>query len=183
MVKEIIAYTDGSASVAGTMKSYSGFATYFPDLFGEKKAFSLGFSQGKTGEMEVLALLYAIKQIPVAYPETIKLIVYSDSEYVVKTFTENRLEKWRLNDWTNTSGTVANKELWIKIHEGLVKRKHLQIELNHIKSHQVEREKDLDKKKQLMSNPHIIGNLVVDNLADYKRHKSRLPNISYLKLF
>lgn len=180
---DIIAYTDGSASVAGSMKGMSGFGTYFPNLFGEKKAFSIGFENGKTGEMEVLALLYAIRQMPVLYRgEQIKLTVYSDSEYVVKTFTENRLEKWRKANWTNTSGEVKNKDLWIKIHEELSKRSFLKLEMKHIKSHQVEKEKNAEKRDLLLKNPHIIGNSIVDKLADYKRHNKRLPDITHLKL-
>lgn len=180
MVPELVAYSDGSASVAGSMKGFSGFGTYFPNLFGEKKAFSLGFENGKTGEMEVLALYFAIKQIPIK--ESVKLVVYADSEYVVKTFTEGRLEKWRTNGWTNTSGEVANKRLWIGIYNMLQQRSGMKIELRHIKSHQVEKERDLLKKKQLMENPHIIGNLMADRLADYKRHTTRLLDTSCLNL-
>ena len=182
MGTEVVCYTDGSSSVAGSMKGYSGFGTYFSNLFGEKKAFSIGFENGRTGEMEVLALLIAIKQMPKKSEEQIKLTVYSDSEYVVKTFTENRLEKWKENGWTNTSGEVANKRLWVKIHDMLRTRKYLTLEMKHIKSHQVDREKDPVKKKELMSNPHIIGNLMADRLANYKRHSSRLLNTQSLKL-
>jgi ribonuclease HI len=176
----ITAYTDGSASVAGSMKGYAGFGTYFPDLFGQKKAFSAGFENGLTGQMEVLALLTAIKQMPLK--DNIKLVVYSDSEYVVKTFTEGRLERWRKADWTNTSGEIKNKDLWIKIHKELKSRSHLKLEMKHIKSHQVEKEKNLEKRALLLKNPHIIGNSVVDKLADYKRHTKRFPDITHLKL-
>lgn len=179
---DIVAYTDGSASVAGKMKGYSGFGTYFPNLFGEKAAFSMGFENGKTGEMEVLALHTAIRQIPTNYNRPIRLTVYSDSEYVVKTFTEGRLKKWKENGWKNTSGEVANKHLWISIDEMLVKQKNLKLELVHIKSHQVEKEKDPVLKKQLMQDPHIIGNLMADRLADYKRHSKRFLNTSSLNL-
>lgn len=181
-MKEILVYSDGSASVAGPMKGYSGFGTYFPDLFGKKKAFSLGFENGKTGEMEVLALYYAIKQMPKTCLYPVRLKVYSDSEYVVKTFTENRLEKWKENGWTNTSGEVANKHLWIRIYDMLVERRYLVLELNHIKSHQVEKEKDPIRKKELMKNQHIIGNLMADKLADYKRHTTRLLNTKCLNV-
>lgn len=179
---DIIAYTDGSASVAGKMKGYSGFGTYFPELFGERKGFSMGFENGKTGEMEVLALYFAIKQIPIRSKESIKLTVYADSEYVVKTFTEGRLERWRENGWRNTSGEVANKRLWISIYSMLVARKHLELELIHIKSHQVEKEKNPVLKKLLMQDPNIIGNLMADRLADYKRHSTRLKDTLELKL-
>jgi len=177
MGSEINVYTDGSASVAGSMKGYSGFGCYFPDLFGKPKAFSIGFEKGKTGEMEVLALLYAIKQMP--FTEVI-LNVYSDSEYVVKTFTEDRLQKWKSNGWTNTSGEVANKNLWIKIDREVLSRPKMKLNLIHIRSHQVDKEKDPDKKKLLMSNPHIVGNLMADKLADYKRHTTRLAHVGCL---
>lgn len=179
---DIVAYTDGSASVAGSMKGFSGFGTYFPNLFGERKAFSIGFENGKTGEMEVLALLMALKQMPKRSEEQIKLTVYADSEYVVKTFTENRLEKWKENGWTNTSGEVANKHLWVKIYEMLRFKKYLKLEMKHIKSHQVEKEKDLTKRRELMKNPHVIGNLMADSLANYKRHTTRFLDTYSLNL-
>jgi ribonuclease HI len=180
MVDEIVAYTDGSASVAGTMKGYSGFGTFFPNLFGKKAAYSMGFENGKTGEMEVLALLIALRKMPLY--SSVKLTVYADSEYVVKTFTENRLKKWKENGWTNTSGEVANKRLWILIDREILTRPLLKLELKHIKSHQVDKEKCPIKKAELMSDPHIIGNLMADKLADYKRHSSRLLNTQSLNL-
>ena len=169
----IIAYTDGSAVVNGKDAGKSGFGAYFPDLFGKKKAYSLGYKQGKTGQMEVTALLYAIKAIPKERTTPTRLIVYSDSEYVVKSFTEHRLKKWIANDWQNSSGTVANLELWKQIVGELHRRRFsLTLEMRHIKSHQVDKEKDPEKKKELMKNPHIIGNMMADKLADYKRHKN-----------
>ena len=39
----IIAYTDGSAVASGVLNGHGGFGTYFPNLFGKRKAFSLGF--------------------------------------------------------------------------------------------------------------------------------------------
>lgn len=173
-MKEIIAYTDGSAVVAGERKGNGGFGTYFPDLFGEKKAFSLGYKQGKTGQMELTALLYAIRALRHTYGDMkVKLIVYSDSEYVVKSFTENRLMKWIKAGWRNSSGVVANLELWKEICTELytIRGHFLTLEMRHIKSHQVEKEKDPEKKKLLLKDPHIIGNMMADRLADYKRHK------------
>lgn len=174
-MREIIAYTDGSAVVAGKDKGKGGFGTYFPDLFGKQKAFSLGYKNGKTGQMEVTALLYAIKAMPLDLGhQKAKLIVYSDSEYVVKTFTEKRLSKWVKAGWRNSSGEVANLELWKKIvGELYVKRGHyLELEMRHIKSHQVEKAKNIFEKKNLMNDPHIIGNMMADRLADYKRHEN-----------
>lgn len=173
-MKEIFAYTDGSAVVNGINKGKGGFGTYFPDLFGKRRAWSLGFKQGKTGQMEVMALLYAIKALNHTYGDMkVKLIVYSDSEYVVKTFTEKRLMKWIRAGWRNSSGVVKNLELWKEICTELytVRGHYLTLEMRHIKSHQVEKEKNPVGKAYLMQDPHIIGNMMADKLADYKRHK------------
>lgn len=170
-IKKILAYTDGSAVIVGPKKGNGGFGTYFPDFFGKKKAFSMGFLDAKTGQMEVTALLMAINAMPKTCISPIELIVYSDSEYVVKSFTEGRLLKWEANGWKNSSGVVKNRELWELILSGLQNRKYLKLTIHHIRSHQVEKEKDKHKKELLMKDPNIIGNLMADRLADYKRHE------------
>lgn len=166
-MKKIFAYTDGSASVRGENAGKGGFGTYFPNLNGKPMAFSLGYKNTKTGAMEVTALHYAIAAIDPSLE--CKLIVYSDSEYVVKSFTENRLERWAKNDWISYGSTIKNKELWQSIWKMLGQRNKMKIELRHIKSHQLEKEKNPDKLEKLKQNPHIIGNAMADRLADYKR--------------
>lgn len=168
--KEIFCYTDGSASVTGAMAGQGGFGTYFPDLFGKKKAFSLGFKKATTGQMEVYALMVAIRAMPLTCLYPVVLNVYSDSEYVVKSFTENRLFKWMNNGWRNTSGEVKNKYLWQEIVRLLDERNYLKLKMIHIRSHQVDKEKDPYIKEQMLKDPHIQGNLIVDKLANYKRH-------------
>lgn len=168
--KIILAYTDGSASVQGKSKGRGGFGTYFPDFYGSQRAFSDGFLETKTGAMEVSALYYAIKAMPKRSTEKVVLRVYSDSEYVVKSFTENRLERWIQAGWRNTSGKVKNQEKWAAIVNALNCRGYLTLDMIHIRSHQVEKEKDPIKKANLLKDPHIIGNMVADVLADYKRH-------------
>ncbi len=177
----ITAYTDGSATVAGVNAGKSGFGVYFPELRGSPRAFSLGFKKGLTGQMEVCALLFAIRAMVPNSEEKICLRVYSDSEYVVKTFTENRLQKWFLNGWINSSGEVKNKELWKLIKEGLDSRPFLELEMIHIRSHQVEKEKDPLKKSLLLKNLDIIGNSIADYFADYKRHTYLLGSIKDIK--
>lgn len=169
---KIIAYTDGSAVVRGKCKGHGGFGTYFPDLDGKPQAFSQGYLDTKTGRMELTALYYAIIAIPVdsLYMKDGCLEVYSDSEYVVKSFTEKRLEKWISNDWTNTSGKVKNKDLWMKIISELEKRPQMTLKMVHIKSHQLDKVKDITERNELLKNPHIVGNAVADRLADHKRH-------------
>ena len=180
MAVEVICFTDGSACIKGDYAGVGGFGTFFPDLFGKKIAFSAGYSDAKVGMMEVLALLHAIEAMPLNRTESLVLTVYSDSEYVVKTFTEKRLEKWKNAGWKNTSGEVANKKLWIDIDSGLMKRKYLSLNMKHIKSHQIEKEKDPIKKETLKKDFYIRGNLIVDRLADYKRHAVLLDSKTIL---
>lgn len=168
--KIIKAYTDGSAVVVGPKKGNGGFGTYFPDLFGSKQGFSAGFENTKTGRMEVMALYYAI--VPFEVDKNIHLKVYSDSQYVVKTFTEKRLEKWIRGNWISNGAQIKNVDLWIKVKEALDNRPNLKLELIHIKSHQVEKEKNPVAKAYLLLDPNIVGNMMADILADYKRHST-----------
>jgi ribonuclease HI len=173
-MRTIKAYTDGSAVVVGKRKGAGGFGCYFPSFYGNKLAYSLGYEDTKTGRMEIMALLYAIESFYVNHKERVLLQVYSDSEYVVKSFTERRLQKWMLAGWTNTSGAVKNRDLWERVVKALNDRKYLQLQMIHIRSHQVEKEKDEEKKKLLMLDENIIGNMMADRLADYKRHTTLL---------
>lgn len=175
-MKTILAYTDGSAVANGKNKGKGGFGTYFPNLEGRKRAYSLGFRWTKTGRMEVMALYYAIKNMPLKSKEQVKLQVYTDSEYVEKTFTQKRLQKWIQAGWRNSSGEVKNKDLWEEILIELNKRKWMLLDMKHIRSHQVEKEKDPTKKALLLKDPHIIGNMIADKLADYKRHTNLLES-------
>ena len=130
--------------------------------------------------MEVLALLYAIKAMPERMNKQAILEVYSDSEYVVKSFTEGRLKRWIAAGWINSSGLVKNKDLWEQIMIELKRRSYMIFRINHIRSHQVDKEKDPIKKKLLQKDPHIIGNMMADWLADYKRHETLLPDITHI---
>tara|TARA_R110002126_G_scaffold20212_1_gene75151 strand:+ start:257 stop:796 length:540 start_codon:yes stop_codon:yes gene_type:complete len=171
---KIVAYTDGSAVVRGKSKGHGGFGTYFPNFYGSKRAFSLGFRDTKTGRMEISALYYAIVAFEIDHKADVLLHVYSDSEYVVKTFTEDRLERWIDNGWRNASGDIKNQDLWKAIIVALEQRDFLTLKMEHIRSHQVEKMKDPKEKKLLMKDPNIQGNRVADFLADYKRHKQLL---------
>ena len=170
---KILCYTDGSAVASGKLKGHGGFGTYFPNLFGFKKAFSQGYLDTKTGRMEQMALLYAIKAIPKDLK--CELIVRSDSQYVVKTFTENRLKRWVLNGWQSYSGQVANVDLWKRIKKELDCRKELKLTMIWIKAHQLDKLKksQIKERKELLKNEHVLGNAVADALANHKRHKNK----------
>lgn len=61
---------------------------------------------------ELTALINALKQIKTTH---IPIVVYSDSQYVIKGLTEWR-KGWEARGWVNTNKKpVANKELWIEL--------------------------------------------------------------------
>ena len=165
-MKTIIAYTDGSAVVSGEYKGRGGFGVYFPDFYGKPKGIHIGYQHTKTGRTEQLALLYALKAFRDESPEQITLKVYSDSQYVVKSFTDKRLEKWISNGWQNSSGNVKNRDLWEEILYELECRPFLTLDMNWIKAHQLDKEKNPVAKAYLMQDPHIVGNAMADKLAD-----------------
>ena len=171
-MKTVIAYTDGSAVVNGKMKGAGGFGAYFPNFYGNPKAFSAGYVDTKTGRMEISALYYAITAFYVNHKEDIELTVYSDSEYVVKTFTENRLERWIKEDFYGKK----NVDMWKAIIKALEERPFLKLKMIHIKSHQYEKERNSIIRAKMLDNPHIVGNMLADKLADYKRHKKLLKS-------
>lgn len=174
-MKTIIAYTDGSAVVSGENKGKGGLGVYFPDHYGTPKGIHVGFKNTKTGRVEIMALLEAIKSFDISTKELTTLKVYSDSQYVVKSFTEKRLEKWISNGWKNTTGNVKNRDLWETLLNEIDIRKHfLTLDIEWIKAHQIEKEKDAKLKRELKKNPHIIGNAMADKLADKWRIGEKL---------
>tara|TARA_R110002167_G_scaffold148488_2_gene341453 strand:+ start:356 stop:892 length:537 start_codon:yes stop_codon:yes gene_type:complete len=171
---KIIAYTDGSAVASGRLKGHGGFGVYFPNLLGKRVAYSLGYKDTKTGRMEIMALLYAIRAIPKDLE--CELEVYSDSQYVVKTFTENRLQKWVSNNWQSYGNDIKNVDLWKKVLKELRLRPRLILSMMWIKAHQIDKLKKSEshKRKELLKNEHVVGNSIADKLADHKRHIKKL---------
>tara|TARA_R110000796_G_scaffold70936_1_gene160982 strand:+ start:499 stop:1092 length:594 start_codon:yes stop_codon:yes gene_type:complete len=168
-MKQIIAYTDGSAVVSGANKGRGGYGAFFPDFYGKPKGLHEGFLYTKTGRTEMHALLSAINAFDWktdAADEHVMLTVYSDSQYVVKAFTDGRLNKWKDNGWTNSSGKVKNKDLWLRILYALEQRRYLKLDMIWIKGHQLDKEKNPVAKAYLMQDPHIVGNAMADILAD-----------------
>ena len=88
--------------------------------------------------------------------------LYSDSEYVVKGFTEGRVERWRARGWKLNDGKgVKNLDLW-KLLVHLVDKRH--VEFVWIKGHS-----------------GIPGNERADALADAAaRSPDKKPDLGYI---
>ena len=108
-------YTDGSSKKIGE-KRFGGWA--FVAIEENKKITSSMGSQvdatNQQMELEAVrqALLYSSK---IRTPEQ-RVIIYSDSAYIINCYQQHWYESWRANNWqTSTHKPVANIEYWIDI--------------------------------------------------------------------
>lgn len=82
MEDRIIVYTDGSAIDNGSDKSRCGWAVKL--MYGKASKLKSGNARGYTNnQMEMMAVHEAMKSI---HDKTKPVTIYSDSQYVVKTF-------------------------------------------------------------------------------------------------
>jgi len=108
-------YTDGSSKKLGE-KRFGGWAFFAIE---ENKRLTSGVGNmldatNQQMELEAVrqALLYSTK---VRKPEQ-RVIVYSDSAYIINCCQQHWYENWRINNWfTSTQKPVANVEYWVDI--------------------------------------------------------------------
>lgn len=143
-------FTDGSCYY----KSGQGGAGAYI-ISGEKEFFiSEGFKSTTISRMEGMAVYLAIKSLKEGIEDTVN--VYSDSEYIVKSFTEKRLDRWVKSGFVG----VKNVDMWRAILNEISMRPNIKFAFRHVRGH----ESDID-------NPITFGNNVADRLADYKLKK------------
>lgn len=140
----VIAYTDGSAA----WQSGLGGAGVYITFDDQERFISKPFSNTKVGRMEQMAVLLLLRAIT---DKSIELIIYSDSQYVVKSITEGRLKRWSANKYQG----IKNEDLWRQIHNEL-KKFEILIKIIHIKGHN-----------------GTFGNEMADILANYRQFKPK----------
>lgn len=178
MRRAIIAYVDGSA-----FKYWGGAAAVL--LYGDRvvkvrKGFVPG-SLGATGEtpdvysvptnqqMEIMAAILALRKIKTNRPR--KVIIRSDSAYVVNCFRDGWIPNWRERGWKNSGGKpVANRALWetldawVAIHD---------VTFEKVKGHSGDRYNDmadeLATKARLAATRRTRGRNVESSLDDHTR--------------
>lgn len=149
MIPNITIYTDGSCY---WKTKEGGIGIYFLD---SNKAFHKGFSNTSTDRMEIIAFLYAIKNIKnIPCHVEIKL----DNQYVTNSINEGWVYEWERSNWC----ARKNADLWKKALKEIRKRNKVKFKITWIKGHQ----KDL-------TNDDAFYNALVDRLCDYKQFKER----------
>lgn len=102
----VIIYTDGSS------RGNPGPGGYGTILMSgnHKKELSQGYKHTTNNRMELMAVIAGLEALK---KQGLRIVVYSDSKYVV-----DAVEKGWLNKWiaTNFKGGKKNKDLWLQFH-------------------------------------------------------------------
>ncbi len=104
-MKTVTIYTDGACS---GNPGPGGYGTVL--LYGEaRKELSGGYRLTTNNRMEILAVIKGLE----ALKEPCKVLLYSDSRYVVDAIEKGWVAKWRQNGWMrNKKERAQNVDLW-----------------------------------------------------------------------
>ena len=113
----VLLFSDGSAR--GNPDGPGGYGTIlqFTDAGGNlhEKELSRGYRRTTNNRMELLGCIAGLE----ALNRPCRVLVYSDSQYVVKAFTDGWLDSWQKHGWMRGSGSrkepVKNPELWKRL--------------------------------------------------------------------
>lgn len=106
MSEPVLIYTDGSSRGNPGPGGYGIILKYG----GHERELSKGFRNTTNNRMELLAVIEGLKALR---KKGISVIVYSDSQYVVKAIKEGWLKKWIAN---NFKGGKKNPDLWKELY-------------------------------------------------------------------
>ena len=107
-------YTDGSSRGNPGRGGYGAIL-----LWGKiKKELAQGYKLTTNNRMELMAVIAALEALK---KTNLNLVVYSDSNYVVKAVMEGWLTKWIK---TNFKGNIKNRDLWER-YDDLSKKHHI----------------------------------------------------------
>lgn len=106
-VNQILIYTDGAAR---GNPGQGGYGVVM--LWGKiKKELSQGYRLTTNNRMELMAVIAALEAMK---KNNLELLIYSDSNYVVKAIEEGWLQNWIKTDF---KGGKKNKDLWVRFYE------------------------------------------------------------------
>jgi ribonuclease HI len=104
---QLIIYTDGAS------RGNPGPGGYGTILMwkGKEKELSGGYRRTTNNRMELMAVIAGLEALT---KDGLNVIIYSDSQYVVKAVEEGWLKKWIA---TNFKGGKKNKDLWLRFYD------------------------------------------------------------------
>lgn len=107
-LKDVIIYTDGASKGNPGPGGYGVILQYGNN----KKEISGGYRKTTNNRMEIMAAIVGLE----ALKEKCRVIVYSDSEYLVKAISLGWAKRWKENDWKrNKKDKAVNPDLWDRL--------------------------------------------------------------------
>lgn len=105
MMKNVIIYTDGACSGNPGAGGYAAILIYK----GIEKVIKGNEEVTTNNRMELKAIIEGLK----ALKEKCKVIIYSDSAYVINAIEKDWISSWMLKGWrTSSNKEVSNIDLW-----------------------------------------------------------------------
>ena len=106
--KELNIYIDGACSGNPGPGGYGIVIEYK----GQKKEKSGGFSNTTNNRMEIMAAIFTLESLK----EKCKVVVYSDSQYLVNAIMKGWALRWKSNGWMrNKKEKALNPDLWERL--------------------------------------------------------------------
>lgn len=106
-------YTDGSSRGNPGRGGYGAVLIWK----GKHKEISAGFRRTTNNRMELLSVIAALESLK---KDGLDIMVFSDSQYVVKAVSEGWLKNWIRTDF---KGGKKNRDLWMRFHHLQLKHK------------------------------------------------------------
>jgi ribonuclease HI len=150
MTRLISVFTDGSF-IKRASNIYCGFGVLYPNK--EYNNISRPFTKEPLTNQraELYAIYKAIKKINKS-EENANILIYTDSEYSIKSLTI-WIKNWKVNNWISSTGKeVMNKDIIKKIDNLIISHKG-EIKFQHVRSHTSKQDYE------------SINNDIVDKLA------------------
>jgi len=104
---KLVVYTDGSSRGNPGRGGYGAILKWG----NTEKEISKGYRFTTNNRMELMAVIAALESLK---KTNVQIIIYSDSQYVVKSVEQGWLKKWLATDF---KGGKKNKDLWLRFNE------------------------------------------------------------------
>lgn len=113
-MKQVTIYTDGAAR--GNPEGPGGYGTIivYIDSKGNEhvREYSAGYKKTTNNRMELMAAIVGLEALTMPCD----VVLYSDSQYLVKAFNEGWLESWIKKGWKRSGNDpVKNVDLWKRL--------------------------------------------------------------------
>ncbi len=112
--KQVIIYTDGSSRGNPGPGGYGAILQWGA----AEKELSKGYRKTTNNRMELMAVIAALESLK---KPGLNIVIYSDSQYVVRAVEEGWLKNWVA---TNFKGGKKNKDLWLRYYD-LAQNQHI----------------------------------------------------------